>query len=1649
MEFATYDKDGNPVYVKAGSDGSVVMVGAPATQKISTVESGTDYTVKNITAGENVEIRVNDPNGSLFNGNDDPQAPCVVAKEKATIISAGGKGSIGTEDKPLNIQAKEVEFLNQDMEQVIVKDTYVYIDQGDTSLDGNIVVDGVIWKLETADGSVTAADKTLTVKNGGTASILTNKEPTATSSGNVKLKTITVTGKDSTLQVQAPGAVKTEALTVTDGGTVDIDAGTIHVTGNETVTGGSTVTKTAEGNITVDGNREVTGSTLTETSTNGSIAVGGDETVTGGSTVTKDAKGDITVGGDQTVTGSTLTETSSNGSIETKGNVTLADSEAHLTAHKDLTVEGNLAVTGGTLKAQAETGSVTLTKLRTWQTTTDFQAGADMRFDDWMSAESKNTVSVGGTFGVRTQGGTSFETYEQGYGNRAFVKYADTDNNTNALFSLSAGSVGTKDNWLVVDIPAELTMKLPKVGDLYVDVLELIVAQEQSMKPIWMTQDDLLLDGYCITTRDNPKVNEFPGRDPETGKEGLVGDYLKNISTETAETTFKLPESADLAHRFTAGGRNLEDILDGVAVKSMIGAELDSKALAGILGDQKREELLQNLGMLNGLSQEQKQSLLNPNHAEATMKAILQQGSGAVDAIYTALKTTNAEEQQKFLAQLLDIQTGGKTDKQPIENLDRLIGELLTDEEWEELFQKAIREHETPTSQDTGETEPRAFHGEIGVSTGVTTLYNDGDIHLAVTGTSDLTAENIKSERGDVYLDVQSGSILAAGDGPHITGENIRLNASGSIGTQDKPIITEQVKEAPGVVVNVLPGSQKVHGEISLDAQGQKRFVWTMDVDLVYDWVRLDDLSVAKRLDANAQNGSIYVTEQTGNMGLGGLTAADHVSVQAPGILADTRTPEQKAAGTPNIQGTTGTLHSTDAQIGTEQAPITVKITDHLTASAEENVNLKSQEDLYVTADTQNGKLNIDGDQNLTVDNTAASANGSGDMPVGTVTAGGTAELRAVGDILGAEDRSLVSADQIILSAGGSIGSPEDPLRVDTASGNTGSGTLTATAKDRIDLEEITGDLTIDRVVSGTDTVLTAPGSMTDANGNATAEAADSQKKANDAKNLSDAAQAESSVRDQYASALEQTAAQKQALAAQAQKKLDEAQKKLQDTLAADPQADVRDLQNQLENLRKLRDAHKAVADQARKNAEDQRALADAAAQKAQKLLDEAQKAQTDADNALENARNTPPSVQTGGDLTLNAGGSIGEEDNALDTQVGGKTNLKSGGNVNLSEQGDMHLGEVQNPENAELRLDSTGGITSDSVLGGSHLEANALGGSLDVQTDVDGISGTAAENITVNNAGDLEMGDLTANGLVNVKAGGHLTAGTVPEGTANITAGTLHLTAGTGSSIGQEEHHLVVDTDRVSAKGVEVYLDFLKDVIIDHIQGDRVDIDVNGGVGAGDGVPEHITAGTLELDALGDIGSEKRPLIIRVPGDVHINSRFGSIFVRNIYSVAMQALIRGFGNIVSDRDFRFMPYGFARLRPETLAGETLTLKEVWGTRSVTITGQRLEEIQGDVLYIWALEADGITLTHSLRHLHLNRATIQSMTSQGYRWLLFRVGNSLVLIHLEALSDGDYLITLDPENQEIPLSAELNETPLTVPSEEIFSAALTAPLDRP
>ena len=1320
-------------------------------------------------------------------------------------------------------------------------------------------------------------------------------------------------------------------------------------------------------------------------------------------------------------------------------------------ANKSLSVNGNTVVTGGKLTAEATEGDIALTKLRTLNTTTGFTAGADMRFDDWMSEKSYNTVAVGGTFGMRENGGTSFDSYEAGYGNRAFIKYADTDNNTNALLSISAGNVGETSNRLVVDIPAELTLQMPQVGNVYIDALELVLADSDSFDPnsgtynrVWLSQTDDLLDGYFVTTLDNPKINEFTARDPATGEETMQGDRLDHIVDKTVGTEFEIPAAEDLADRFLGAEGELNDILNAAAVQTMIGAELDSKVLSEIIPDEQRETLMNQLGMLDGLTEQQKQELLAPEQAQKVLESILQSETYDAEQIYSAMLATDEAGQKKLFALLMDAQLSGQTEGKPFTDLDQLINDLLTDEEREELYKQAIRENGIPEEADpnnTGDIDPRAFHVEIGVSTGNTTIYNDGDIEITVNGNSDLTAENIQSERGDVSVEVQNGSILSAGAGANITGENVSLSASENIGTQDKPVNVEQVEEEPNVTVTVI-SKGVAHSETTTDPEGNEKTIWVMDVELRYDWARTDDAEATKRLDAEAANGDIFLAEQTGNTGLGILTGAGTVSVQTPGSITDVRTDAEKAAGTPNITAEEAVVISGNGSIGTEEQPISVNIGEHMKASAEGDVNITTTENLSITADSQTGELNIEGQKDLTVDNTQSSAGGTGNMLIGTIQAGGTASVTAKGDMLASDGSSLVSGDNIVLGAGGSIGTAQQPLRVDTAAG---SGSLTAIGGANVTVEEINGDLAIDSVVSGGNANITADGSITDTNGNAIADAADSQKKADDAKNLADEAQSEADVLDEYAAGIEKVAADKENLAKEAAERAEEIQQKIDDALAKNPDANVNALLNQLKLAQAAADKAQEIADQAKSEAKAQRAIADEAAEKAQMLNDAAKAAQDAADAALEKANAEDPSIKTGGDLNLTAGGTIGTGSNALDTEVGGKTNVSAEGDVNLSERGDMHIGTITNPEDAKLALDSTGGITSDSVISGDDLDINALGGDVQVETDVNSISGAVSGDAQISNSGDLRVDDLTVKGQLDLSADGAITAGTKADGTANITAGNLTITVPANKDIGTEVNPLIVDADRITADGRDIYINFLKDVTIDHIEGEKVDISVNGDVLAGNGRPEHIRADDLEMDVLGNIGTAKKPLLIYVPGRANIQTQFGTIYVRNLYTTSEKAI--SFGDIVSDVNFRFVPYAFMTMLPVELNEDVLTLKEVGGSRMVDIRGSGLDAVQGNVLYIWALDEDGVSVTNELRHLHLNAGTVRMMIALGYEWLMFQTGDSVVMIHLTELEDGSYIITVDPQNADCPVCVTLDDAELTQLPESMILSEIAAALE--
>ena len=242
----------------------------------------------------------------------------------------------------------------------------------------------------------------------------------------------------------------------------------------------------------------------------------------------------------------------------------------------------------------------------------------------------------------------------------------------------------------------------------------------------------------------------------------------------------------------------------------------------------------------------------------------------------------------------------------------------------------------------------------------------------------------------------------------------------------------------------------------------------------------------------------------------------------------------------------------------------------------------------------------------------------------------------------------------------------------------------------------------------------------------------------------------------------------------------------------------------------------------------------------------------------------------------------------------------------------------------------------------------------------------------------------------------------------------------------------------------------FVKDITIDHIAGDHVKIAVNGDILAGNGRPEHIWANELEMDVLGGIGTVKKPLLIYVPERVIIKTEYGLAYVWNLYSPAddvEEPAVYGIGYIVTDENFHYAPYAFTTLRPVELCGDLLTLMEVGGSRKVTIRGSGLDAVEGNVLYIWALDEDGVSVTYELRYLHLNAGTIRMMRGLGYTWLMFRVGDSVVMINLAQLENGSYLITVDPQNGDCPVCVTLDDEELTQLPESMILTEVVAALE--
>ena len=871
------------------------------------------------------------------------------------------------------------------------------------------------------------------------------------------------------------------------------------------------------------------------------------------------------------------------------------------------------------------------------------------------------------------------------------------------------------------------------------------------------------------------------------------------------------------------------------------------------------------------------------------------------------------------------------------------------------------------------------------------------------------------------------------------------------------------------------------------------------------------------------------------------------------------------------------------------------------------DVNLVSEDDLTVNINSEEGIIHIDGEKDVTANVSGDVREGStfdaannltidaeGSIEGSTATAGNTASLTADGSIL----NTSISGDDISLTADadgdsvGTVGTKETPILVDTASGNTGSGVLSASGTE-VYVTERSGNLVIDQITATEgDAVLTAPGNVMDADpDSAVKDASDKQKDASDAQSLADAAADRADILEEHAKKLEaeaeaaraeadkadraaselETAAQTIAQEASKEKKEAEDAKaeierlteiaKAADEAAAQAAKDVKAAQEAVENAQSAEEIAQAKADlekaqsianekaqeakTAWDNVENAKKQADSAAANAERLtalaeeaeataktareeanrLDaiagkkendaktardeanaarqdaidkqtEANTAQQAADDAVAQAENSEPAVETAGNLTIHSGGDVGTADAPLDINVGGSLTVGAPGNVNIASKDGLNIADLNADNNAaedrDVILTAGKDLNSEKPITGGNAEINTLDGNAGsekkpLDLSVDSLSGTISGNGketgngTITNDKDLKIGDLSADGTLNLTVHGDITADNSDEnrpadGTSNITADNLVITA--DGNIGSAEDPLNIDADNLSASGGDMNLHLNTDTTIQDIEGEDVKIDADGKVEAGD-KDVNITADSLELNAFGNVGSADHPLNVSVSGNLSISSVNGETYYKNYYTKGYPTPQQTpapqpeypypmVGGLVRAGDGSPAPYIIWELflvaettdavtgRPVFRDTDHFILTTAGGIRMIirladpewTIWDEKWTgwtpdglisdtEGEGRILGIFAMTNDYLDIANGLRYLILTEEYRSFLINEGYRWVFFRVGEKAILIDLSKLEEtGTYVFTLDPagdgalttqdeENHVVPVIAEV------------------------
>jgi len=1326
--------------------------------------------------------------------------------------------------------------------------------------------------------------------------------------GNIALLTVSGTAK-SKFTLIAGGDIAAGDLTLNDSSfsaTTTIGNITLSIVDARN---GSAVTLKA-GTVSGSGGDILTGNVLLVASkfeanaTAGSLTLGL-LTANTGSGAMLCAGTDIGVG-DVALDASTLTTTAGEGSL-TLGLLTLTDhSSASLTALGDIGVK-TVALDRSTLTAIAG-GDIAADDITALSSALTFTADGDIAFPNLTSAAGTIAMTAGGrvafnradlggsavkiatwndddastsgdiTFDIAEGIDTALELLANGGGlfgidgaSYLFLRGASS-------LKLSAlGDIGRADRRLIVDIPAEITLRVAAVDNYYIDSVELV--------------------GETKFARTRPAVNIGGGRD--AGGMNREGDWLKDGGSDALYPALDAQTPEELAAWIAA--RSARDAWTGLITEQALRDMIRSGAIA--------KSALKSLLVTTAFPEKNFNTAYGNKQYDvlaSMLKAVL--GVAPPDPAAPPATPVKYVADQQALGWL-----AAAIGKGAVADLGTVIHDSMKQDDLEALLEKAwmLADYAGRLADKPEDPAARAFCMEIGESLGEGHVRNAGDIAI-VQIAGDLTAADIHSARGDVSLTAELGSILGASSPvANVRGTHITLNAHGSIGSAAQPLTTEQQNTRTALVGNIVEPTTGSDGKYAftlvrrpvldalgqpvLDKLGQPLYTWNIEVEVVYDWLRAPHTEEETRLDA-AAGGDLFIRELTGGMGIGILSAGGDVGLHAPGSLLDVRGSDEAALNL--AAGGDASLTSETGTIGLKDGYLDIDVGGVVTAAAAGDINLNDMADLALVADSTSGQVNADAVGKLTLSNTA------GNLVIGPIHAGGDIEITAQGSILPGDRlgrAEQVKGRSIAMSAlGGTIGTAAAPMLVDTDAAD--GGTLSIDAAGTAYVRELTGDVLLKELKSGASATLIVPGSVFDANEPIWDEVAQKLLETNRLygayREKATIAQVLRAYADEFLAVLTAASGKVTALQ-QALADLGTGMAALQaqiDALAGDPEkaAELKLLTGQLAGLKNQATALTGRLDAALVSQASAQAAFDPVDLKAKAAEDEADGLSDIYEASLLNmlaratdaaSRNT---IDAAGDLLIVSGGSVGQTGHALSMKVGGLATIRQtwapANELSIASGGDITLSGIDVGGNASVI--SLGSIR---IAPGKTVKAQATSlfsmfGDVGTSTNpivakVRSIS-AAGVNVYLKSDGAMTIDTIIAKNLASIASGGAVSGVARAAGDLSPHISAAKLVMYAKRDIGSPANLLKLDVGALTMVGDDISLNNISGTLtIQRLRGDRVLLYALGNVMGG-----VVRANRLRISAYGSVGKKGNPLRIWVPGSVRITSTLGHVYYVNLY---------------------------------------------------------------------------------------------------------------------------------------------------------------------